>query len=61
MEKLNIDLQYENLIELVEAKARSRFNIPETKKLESFKLDFKDPECQKVCITLDGEEYCFCL
>ena len=61
MEKLNLVLEFEELIKTVETKARSEFDIHDDDEVEDFKLDFKDRDCKKVCITIGGKEYCWCL
>lgn len=60
MEKINLNLQFEDLIKSVESKARTDFDIPKDHQVEDFRF-FKDVDCKKVCITIGGKEFCWCI
>lgn len=61
MDKINLDLNFEEMVKSVESKARADFKIPASDKVDDFRFDFKDADCQKVCITIGGKEFCWCL
>jgi hypothetical protein len=58
----NLKLEFDDLLRNIEIKAREENTIPEEDEVEGLRFDLKDRNCRRrVCITIGGQEFCYCL